>query len=76
MAQKRPNFAQTMLSWAHIGPAASFDALLVGWLVVVARGMYLARHLSTFFIRVLDKDSFGSKVLERYVVCITSENKG
>ena len=51
-------------------------SLLVGWLVVVARGLYLARHLSTFFIRVLDKDSFGSKVLERYVVCITSENKG
>ena len=29
------------------GLAGSFDALLVGWLVVVARGLYLARHLFT-----------------------------
>ena len=28
------------------GLAGSFGALLVGWLVVVARGLYLARHLS------------------------------
>ena len=28
-------------------PAGSFGTLLVGWLVVVARGLYLARHLST-----------------------------
>ena len=34
-----------MLSLAHIGLAGSFGALLVGWLVVVARGLYLARHL-------------------------------
>ena len=27
--------------------AGSFDALLVGWLVVVVRGLYLARHLFT-----------------------------
>ena len=27
------------------GPAGSFGAPLVGWLVVVARGLYLARHL-------------------------------
>ena len=32
-----------MLSWAHIGLAGSFSALLVGWLVVVARGLYFAR---------------------------------
>ena len=29
------------------GLAGSCGALLVGWLVVVARGLYLARHLST-----------------------------
>ena len=31
-----------MLSLAHIGFAGLFGALLVGWLVVVVRGMYLA----------------------------------
>ena len=30
---------------AHIGIAGSFGALLFGWLVIVARGLYLARHL-------------------------------
>ena len=29
------------------GLAGSFDALLVGWLLVVARGLCLARHLFT-----------------------------
>ena len=29
--------------------AGSFGALLVSWLVVVTRGLYLARHLFTFF---------------------------
>ena len=35
--------------FGHFGPgfAGSFGALLVGWLVVVARGLYLARHLFT-----------------------------
>ena len=35
--------------FVHFGPglAGSFGALLVGWLVVVARGLYLARHLFT-----------------------------
>ena len=32
------------------GLAGSFGALLVGWLKVVARGLYLARHLFTFII--------------------------
>ena len=36
-----------MLSLAHIHLAGSFGALLVGWLVVVVRGLYLARHLFT-----------------------------
>ena len=35
-----------MVSLAHIGVAGSFGAL-VGWLVVVARGLYLAIHLFT-----------------------------
>ena len=32
-----------MLSLAHIGLAGSFGALLVGWSVVVARVLYIAR---------------------------------
>ena len=40
-----------MLSLALIGLAiGSFGALLVGWSLVVARGLYLARHLSTLYI--------------------------
>ena len=41
--------------FVHFGPglAGSFGALLVGWLVVVARGLYLARHLYAFFYKVL-----------------------
>ena len=30
MAQKRPNSAKNMFSWAHIGHAGSFGAPLVG----------------------------------------------
>ena len=35
--------------FVHFGPglAGSFGALLVGWLMVVARGLYLARHIFT-----------------------------
>ena len=32
------------------GHGGLFNALLVGWLVVVARGLYLARHLFTLLI--------------------------
>ena len=39
-----------MLSWVHVGLAGSFGALLVGWLVVEARELYLARRLFTLFI--------------------------
>ena len=37
--------------FGHFGPglAGSFGALLMGWLVVVALGLYLARHLFTLF---------------------------
>ena len=47
-AQKRPNLAQNGI-FGQLGPghAGLFSALLVGRLVVVARGLYLARHLFT-----------------------------
>ena len=32
---------------AHFGPYQPIRALLMGWLVVVARGLYLERHLFT-----------------------------
>ena len=36
------------LKLAFLFIAGSFGALLVGWLFVVARGLYFARHLFTF----------------------------
>ena len=38
--------------FVHFGPdlAGSFGALLVGWLVVFSRGLYLARHLYLLYI--------------------------
>merc|ERR1712217_121619 len=36
--------------FGQFGPGHAFGALLVGRLVVVARGLYLARHLFTLFI--------------------------
>ena len=46
--------------FVHFGPglAGSFGALLVGWLVVVARGLYLARHLFTLFTIFLEQIVF------------------
>ena len=46
--------------FVHFGPglASSFGALLVGWLVVVACGLYLARHLFTLYI---DQDFYGHR---------------
>ena len=38
-----------MLSWAHIGLAGPFGAV-DGLVSGLARGLYLARHLSTLFI--------------------------
>ena len=47
-AQKRPNLAQNLhFGQFWQGHAGLFGALLVGRLVVVARGLYLARHLFT-----------------------------
>ena len=39
-----------MLFWAHTGLPDSIGVMLVGLSVVVARGLYLARHLFTLFI--------------------------
>ena len=47
---KRPFLPQDMLSWAHLGLAGLFDTLLVGWLVVVMRGLYVATHRFTLYI--------------------------
>ena len=51
---------QDMLSWAYMareskfwGLAGLFGALLVGWLVVVARRPYLERHLFTLWRKPL-----------------------
>ena len=38
----------------HIGLAGSFGALLVGGSVIVARELYLARHLFTLFAYLLN----------------------
>ena len=58
--------------WPEIGifPGleGSFGALLVGWLVVVARGLYLARHLFTL--------SFIWVVAILVVICAHKEIKG
>ena len=48
MSRKRPFLPQNMLSWAHIGLAGSFGALLVGWLVVVAQAV--SRKTQIYFI--------------------------
>ena len=37
------------------GHAGLFSALLVGRLVVVVRGLYLARHLFNLFFRIIDR---------------------
>ena len=58
MMKKRPKNDQIWPEsgiFGHFGPglAASFGALLVGWLVVVAHELYLARHLFTLFIIII-----------------------
>ena len=49
-AQKRPNLAQNMLSWAHIGLAGSFGALLVGGCGARA----VSRKTPIYFIYLLE----------------------
>ena len=46
---KKRIFAQKWPNLAFLFIAGSFGALLVGWLVVVSRGLYLARHLFTLY---------------------------
>ena len=50
-APKKLDFGPKNGIFVHFGPglAGSFGALLVDWLVVLARGLYLARHLFTLF---------------------------
>ena len=43
---------------AFLSIAGSFGALLVGWLVIVARGLYLARHLFTLFDSIEKKEKY------------------
>ena len=40
--------------FGHSGPgnAGLFGALMVGWLVVMARGLYLARHHDTYILYI------------------------
>ena len=45
-----------------------FGALLVGWLVVVARGLYLARHLFTLLI-ILINDSNNNDKCRKAIFC-------
>ena len=52
---KKGFFAQkTNLAFLFID--GSFGALFVGWLVVVACGLYLARHLFTLYIGDVKRD--------------------
>ena len=39
--------------FGQFGPGHAFGALLVGRLVVVARGLYLARHLFTLYVNII-----------------------
>ena len=50
---KTAKFGPEIGIFVHFGPglAGSFGALLVGWLVVVAHGLYLARHLLLYVIK-------------------------
>ena len=47
-----PKTTKFGLKLASLFIAGSFGALLVGWLVVVARGLYIERHLFTLLLTV------------------------
>ena len=49
---KRTKFGPKL---AFLFKAGSFGALLVGWLVVMARGLYLARHLFTLYNVIIQR---------------------
>ena len=48
------------------GHAGFFGALLVGQLAVVARGLYLARHLFTLFTSQVRMKSYKSELCSHY----------
>ena len=48
-----PKTAKFCPKYAFLGFVGSFGALLFGWLVLVARGLYLARHLFSLLIQVV-----------------------
>ena len=50
IAKHRANDASNDVHRPPLGHAGFFGALLVGQLVVVARGLYLARHLFTLWL--------------------------
>ena len=56
-----PKTTKSGLNLAFLSIAGSFGALLVGWLVVVARGLYLARHLFSFIYMGNKMFDFSSK---------------
>merc|ERR1712116_122861 len=51
-AQKRPNFAQNWHFWSIWARPCRFIQCPVGRSVVVARGLYLARHLFTLLLTI------------------------
>ena len=55
--------------FGHSGPgdAGLFGALMVGWLVVMARGLYLARHLFTLLIKYNIGDCINDCILSSFV---------
>ena len=50
-----------IFGWYGPGHAGLFSALLVGRLVVVTRGLYLARHLFTIYIGLVSSKTGGCK---------------
>ena len=52
LAQKRQFLPSNMLSWAHIGLAGSFGALLVGWSGCGARAV--SRKTPIYLITLLE----------------------
>ena len=53
LAQKRPNLAQNILSWAHIGHTGSFGALSVGG--CGARAVYRKTPIYFFIVKSRQK---------------------
>ena len=77
-----PNFG----IFGQFGPghAGVFDVLLVGWLVVEARGLYLARHLFTLihrrmfdiFLYSVEKANHGFNFASKSIFFILTHQSG